>query len=152
MTRNARYVSIALLGAVLLGTPERAHQAPGGPEVAPPKAMGPQEVEVVAVVMDQATHQPTILLQGKRDRRSLAVKFRVDPEKKLRILVGRPSDHHGISTGSRLIGGSARSGKALEEPGYRRAPEFRIPLGEQEMPVIVEGGKFDEVAWPPALP
>ena len=73
MTRNARYVSIALLGAVLLGTPERAHQAPGGPEVAPPKAMGPQEVEVVAVVMDQATHQPTILLQGKRDRRSLAM-------------------------------------------------------------------------------
>ena len=71
MTRNARYVSIALLGAVLLGTPERAHQAPGGPEVAPPKAMGPQEVEVVAVVMDQATHQPTILLQGKRDRRSV---------------------------------------------------------------------------------
>ena len=73
MTRNACYVSIALLGAVLLGTPERAHQAPGGPEVAPPKAMGPQEVEVVAVVMDQATHQPTILLQGKRDRRSLAM-------------------------------------------------------------------------------
>src|SRR5438874_4525034 len=73
MTRNACYVSIALLGAVLLGTPERAHQAPGGPEVAPPKAMGPQEVEVVAVVMDQATHQPTILLQGKRDKRSLAM-------------------------------------------------------------------------------
>src|SRR5437879_13356594 len=73
MTRNARYVSIALLGAVLLGTPERAHQAPGGPEVAPPKAMGPQEVEVVAVVMDQATHQPTILFQGKRDRRRLAM-------------------------------------------------------------------------------
>ena len=73
MTRNGRYVSIALLAAVLLGAPERAHQAPGGPEVAPPKAMGPQEVEVVAVVVDQATHQPTILLQGKRDRRSLAM-------------------------------------------------------------------------------
>src|SRR5688572_26781013 len=73
MTRNARYVSIALLGAMLLGAPERAHQAPGGPEVPPPKALGPQEVEVVAVVMDQATQQPTILLQGKRDKRHLAM-------------------------------------------------------------------------------
>ncbi len=73
MTRNARYVSIALLGAALLLAPERAHLAPGGPDVAPPKTTGPQEVEVVAVVIDQHTHQPTVILQGKRDRRSLVM-------------------------------------------------------------------------------
>jgi bifunctional DNase/RNase len=71
MTRHARYVSIALLGAVLLGAPEPAHLAPGGAEVTPPKAAGPQEVEVVAVVLDQLTQQPVVVLQGKRDRRSL---------------------------------------------------------------------------------
>src|SRR5713226_5795213 len=71
MTRRARYVSIALLGAALLGAPERAHQAPGGPEVAPPKATGPQEAEVVAVFLNQSTQQPIVILRGKRDGRSL---------------------------------------------------------------------------------
>ncbi len=73
MPRYARYVSIALLGSALVVAPERAHLAPGGPEVAPPKATGPQEVEVVAVMIDQRTQQPTVVLQGKRDRRSFAM-------------------------------------------------------------------------------
>ncbi len=73
MRRNARAVSIALLGMALLGAPERAYLAPGGPESAPPKVKGPQEVEVVAVVVDQQTQQPTVVLQGKRDRRSFAM-------------------------------------------------------------------------------
>jgi bifunctional DNase/RNase len=73
MTRHARWVSIALLGAALLGAPERAHLAPGGPDPVPPKATGPQEVEVVAVVVDPHTQQPTVMLQGKRDRRRFAM-------------------------------------------------------------------------------
>jgi bifunctional DNase/RNase len=41
--------------------------------VAPPKPTGAQEVEVVAVMVDQNTQQPTVLLQGKRDKRSVAL-------------------------------------------------------------------------------
>ena len=73
MTTKGRYVAIALLGIALSGVPERAHLAPDRPEAAPPKATGPQEVDVVAVVVDQRTHQPTVVLQGRRDRRSLAM-------------------------------------------------------------------------------
>jgi len=44
---------------------------------APPRAGGPgtspQEVEVTAVVVDPSTRQPIVLLQGKRDRRPLAL-------------------------------------------------------------------------------
>jgi bifunctional DNase/RNase len=42
---------------------------------APPsaKAMGPQEVEVIAVGMDPRTHTPAVLLEGKRDKRHLAM-------------------------------------------------------------------------------
>jgi len=47
--------------------------APDRPEVAPPKATGAQEVDVVAVLVDQSTQQPTVLLQGKRDKRSVAL-------------------------------------------------------------------------------
>jgi bifunctional DNase/RNase len=43
----------------------------------PPKASGPgaspQEAEVTAVVVDPSTRQPVVLLQGKRDRRPLAM-------------------------------------------------------------------------------
>jgi uncharacterized protein len=42
-------------------------------ELAQPRVLGPQEAEVVAVVVDQRTQQPTIVLQGKRDRRYLAM-------------------------------------------------------------------------------
>jgi uncharacterized protein len=73
MTTKRHCVSIALLGIVLVGVPERAHLAPDRPEPAPPKATGPQEVEVVAVIIDQRTQQPTVVLQGKRDHRSLAM-------------------------------------------------------------------------------
>jgi uncharacterized protein len=38
-----------------------------------PKATGPQEVEVVAVAMDPRTQTPTVLLEGKRDKRHLAM-------------------------------------------------------------------------------
>ncbi len=42
-------------------------------EVGTPRAPGPQEVDVVAVMVDRETQQPTVLLQGKRDGRNLAM-------------------------------------------------------------------------------
>jgi hypothetical protein len=57
----------------VLGVPHRADLAPDRPEVAPPKPTGAQEVDVVAVMVDQSTQQPTVLLQGKRDKRSVAL-------------------------------------------------------------------------------
>jgi len=65
-------VMVSLMVAVL-GMPERAYVAPDRPDVAPPKPTGAQEVEVVAVMVDQNTQQPTVLLQGKRDKRSVAL-------------------------------------------------------------------------------
>ncbi len=48
--------------------------AAGGRSEAPvPKAVGPQEVEVVGLVVSPHTHQPTVVLQGKRDRRTFAM-------------------------------------------------------------------------------
>jgi bifunctional DNase/RNase len=41
--------------------------------VSPPKPTGPQEAEVVGVVLDQRTQQPLVILQGKRDKRNLAM-------------------------------------------------------------------------------
>jgi uncharacterized protein len=63
---------VSLMVAVL-GMPDRAYVAPDRQDVAPPKPTGAQEVEVVAVLMDQNTQQPTVLLQGKRDKRSVAL-------------------------------------------------------------------------------
>ena len=65
-------VTILLIFAVL-GVPERAYVAPDRQEVVPPKPTGAQEVDVVAVMVDKNTQQPTVLLQGKRDRRSVAL-------------------------------------------------------------------------------
>ena len=73
MNTSVRIGVIALLMVAMLGAPNRADNAPDRPEVAPPKPTGAQEVEVVAVMVDQSTQQPTILLQGKRDRRSVSL-------------------------------------------------------------------------------
>jgi uncharacterized protein len=73
MTTRGRIGLIALLSLVLLGAPGRAHLAPERAETGPPRITGPQEVEVIAVLIDQRTQQPTVLLQGKRDKRSLAM-------------------------------------------------------------------------------
>jgi uncharacterized protein len=73
MNSSVRIGVIGLLMVAMLGAPNRAYNAPDRPEVAPPKPTGAQEVDVVAVMVDQTTQQPTILLQGKRDRRSVAL-------------------------------------------------------------------------------
>jgi hypothetical protein len=73
MGTSGRIILVALLTGALLSVPERALLAPDRPAAAPPKTTGPQEVDVVAVMIDQDTQQPTVVLQGKRDRRSLAM-------------------------------------------------------------------------------
>jgi bifunctional DNase/RNase len=73
MNTSVRIVVIGLLVVAVLAVPHRALLAPDRPDVTPPRPTGPQEVDVVAVMVDQATQQPTVLLQGKRDRRSVAL-------------------------------------------------------------------------------
>jgi len=73
MRTSGRAGLIALLTLSAVAAPERATLAPERPEIAAPKATGPQEVEVLAVMLDQRTQQPTVVLQGKRDRRSIAM-------------------------------------------------------------------------------
>ena len=60
---------LVLLAAVLLGGIGAREQG----EVPPPKATGPQEAEVIGVVLDQLTQRPLVVLQGKRDKRNLAM-------------------------------------------------------------------------------
>jgi bifunctional DNase/RNase len=56
---------LAFVTAVTLGArPSADKPAPAG---------GPQEAEVTGVVVDQQSRQPLLLLQGKRDRRSLVL-------------------------------------------------------------------------------
>src|SRR5712664_1559071 len=71
MNTNVRLGVVAVLMLAMLGFPGRADLAPDRPEVAPPKPTGAQEVDVVAVMIDQNTQQPTVVLQGKRDKRSV---------------------------------------------------------------------------------
>ena len=73
MNTSLRIGVIGLVIVAVLGAPERAALAPDRPDVVPPKPTGAQEVDVVAVMLDQNTQQPTVLLQGKRDRRSVAL-------------------------------------------------------------------------------
>jgi uncharacterized protein len=66
--RGARASTLAIV--TLVGLMSRGATEPpktGGPEA------GPQEAEVTAVVLDPSTRQPVVLLQGKRDRRPLAL-------------------------------------------------------------------------------
>lgn len=73
MNTSVRIAVIVLSMVAVLGAPDRASMAPDRQDVVPPKPTGAQEVEVVAVMVDQNTQQPTVLLQGKRDKRSVAL-------------------------------------------------------------------------------
>jgi bifunctional DNase/RNase len=64
-TRLSMLALVTLVAAGSLGA--AAGPSPAGP------AGGPQEAEVAAVVVDPQTHQPLVLLLGKRDRRPLAM-------------------------------------------------------------------------------
>jgi bifunctional DNase/RNase len=64
--RGARTLAVvALVWLMSLGATEPAK--PGSP------TPGPQEADVTAVVVDPNTRQPVVLLEGKRDRRPLAM-------------------------------------------------------------------------------
>ena len=70
---TSRTATIALMTLVVAGAPGRAELAPGRSEEAPPKVEGPQEAEVVAVVIDPRTETPAVVLEGKRDKRRFAM-------------------------------------------------------------------------------
>lgn len=63
---------IAVVALVVAGLAGGARARDRG-ELAPPKPTAAQEVTVVAVVVDPQTQQPTIVLEGKRDRRQVAM-------------------------------------------------------------------------------
>jgi bifunctional DNase/RNase len=67
-----RLAGMALLTVLMTAAPERAQLAPSTADVAP-RAIGPQEAEVVAVMMDPRTETPAVVLEGKRDHRRLAM-------------------------------------------------------------------------------
>ena len=58
------------LGILLLQATAGARERGDAPA---PKATGPQEVDVVAVMLDPRTQQPIVLLQGRRDKRNLSM-------------------------------------------------------------------------------
>ena len=69
MARTKRIGSFGLLLLVLLGGVGAKEKG----EVAPPKVTGPQEVEIVGIVVEPQSGQPLVVLQGKRDKRSVAM-------------------------------------------------------------------------------
>jgi bifunctional DNase/RNase len=75
MSTTGRILTLALMTLVATaGMPGRAELAPGRqPEVSPKVGAGPQEAEVVAVVIDSRTQNPVVLLRGKRDHRQLSM-------------------------------------------------------------------------------
>ena len=73
MRTTSRTVAIALVTLVVAGAPGRADLAPGRADDVPPKGLGPQEAEVVAVVMDPRTETPAVVLEGKRDKRRVVM-------------------------------------------------------------------------------
>jgi uncharacterized protein len=64
----ARCLTTALLTVGLAGTAGARDRS----DVTTP-VTGPQEVEVVAVIPDQDTQQPVVLLEGKRDKRHVPI-------------------------------------------------------------------------------
>ena len=64
--RIATLVLVVSSGAALLA-------ASGRSESPAPRAAGPQEAEVVGLFVNRETEQPTVILQGKRDRRTFGM-------------------------------------------------------------------------------
>ena len=69
MTTGSRVVATGLV-LLTLATVASAREGASPPA---PKALGPQEVEVLAVAIDPSIQAPTVLLEGKRDKRHLAM-------------------------------------------------------------------------------
>lgn len=58
---------LLVMALLLVGAKEKGAERPT------PTPTGPQEAEVVGVVLDRQTQQPVVLLQGKRDKRQLTM-------------------------------------------------------------------------------
>jgi bifunctional DNase/RNase len=69
MTTSGRAVLTALVTLIVAGTVSARDRA----DVKPPRPSGPQEAEVIAVMVDAQTQQPAVLLQRKRDHRMLTM-------------------------------------------------------------------------------
>ena len=67
--RIGRVATLGLLLAIGLA----ALGAKGAPEKPVPGAGGPQEAEVTGVLIDPQSRQPLVVLQGKRDKRTLVL-------------------------------------------------------------------------------
>ena len=65
--RLGRLAFLFIVAAALLGARER------GPTTPAPSATGPQEVTVAGLLVDERSHAPTLVLQGKRDKKSFAM-------------------------------------------------------------------------------
>jgi len=65
MIRYGPLAFLLIVTAVVLGAPDRGASAP--------TPAGPQEVAVVGLLVDEESQAPTIVLQGKRDKRSFAM-------------------------------------------------------------------------------
>ena len=59
--------------ALIVGSLSTGASAIDRSEIPAPRAAGPQEVTVVAVMLDPVTQQPAIVLEGKRDKRQVAM-------------------------------------------------------------------------------
>jgi uncharacterized protein len=73
MSITGRIVAVVLMAGSLATGASAVDRS----EAPAPRANGPQEVTVVAVVMDPATQQPAIVLEGKRDKRQVAMSIGV---------------------------------------------------------------------------
>ena len=69
MKPSVRVVATALVTLIVAGSASARDRA----DVKAPKASGPQEAEVIAVMVDQRTQQPAVMLEGKRDRRTITM-------------------------------------------------------------------------------
>jgi len=73
MRTTSRTVAIALVTLAVAGAPGRADLAPAAGGDVAPKLGGPQEAQVVAVVVDPRTETPAVVLEGKRDKRRVVM-------------------------------------------------------------------------------
>ena len=69
MTMTARIAVVALAVGILAGDAVARERG----ELTAPRPASTQEAGVVAVLVDQATQQPVLVLEGKRDKRQLTM-------------------------------------------------------------------------------
>ena len=72
--RPSQIGAIVLTAVALVSVAGGARVATSAPQAEPaPRVAGPQEATVVAVMLDPTTNTPTVILEGKRDGRHIAM-------------------------------------------------------------------------------